>query len=399
MSRTALGFLAALEAFLTLAIGVGISLVPLTVMWAFQLDQGVGWDVFWRASADIWLAGHGVDFVITLDPNLAQALGLPGAEQPFLISIAALSFALFTLLMGLRIGRNSRESGARFIGPVAAIATFASLTVVVALSSIHASAMPTVWMAVTFPTAIFALGVFIGSRGEVGHSGGQAERVQQRVIVWAEGLSATRREVIRTAVVGGTAAVGIVLAVSAVLFAVALFVNFPTVVSLYEGLQGGAGGGLILTAAQLMFMPNFILWVASWLIGPGFAIGVGSSVSPAGSTLGLLPSLPVLGALPTGASAWGFLGLLVPVAAGFAVAWLVRGKPTARVRAAMVGAVAVVGGLILGLLLWASGGAAGPGRLVQVGPDALLTSLVAACELALGFGLGMLARSRSQSSE
>lgn len=399
MSRTALGFLAALEAFLTLAIGIGISLVPLTVMWAFQLDQGVGWDVFWRASADIWLAGHGVDFVITLDPNLAQALGLPGAEQPFLISIAALSFALITLLMGLRIGRNSRESGARFIGPVAAIATFASLTVAVALSAIHASAMPTLWMAVTFPTAIFALGVFIGSRGEVGHSGGQAERVQQRVIVWAEGLSSTRREVIRTAVVGGTAAVGIVLAASAVLFAVALFVNFPTVVSLYEGLQGGAGGGLILTAAQLMFMPNFILWVASWLIGPGFAIGVGSSVSPAGSTLGLLPSLPVLGALPTGSSAWGFLGLLVPVAAGFAVAWLVHGNPTPRVRAAMVGAVAVVGGLILGLLLWASGGAAGPGRLVHVGPDVLLTSLVAACELGLGFGLGMLARSRSQSSE
>jgi hypothetical protein len=399
MSRTALGFLAALEAFLTLAIGIGISLVPLTVMWALQLDQGIGWDVFWRASADIWLAGHGVDFVITLDPSLAQALGLPGAEQPFLISIAALSFALFTVLMGVRIGRNSRESGARFIGPVAAIATFASLTVVVALSSIHASAMPTLWMAVTFPTAIFALGVVIGSRGEVGHSGGQAERVQQRVIVWAEGLSATRREVIRTAVVGGTAAVGIVLAVSAVLFAVALFVNFPSVVRLYEGLQGGAGGGLILTAAQLMFMPNFILWVASWLIGPGFAIGVGSSVSPAGSTLGLLPSLPVLGALPAGSSAWGFLGLLVPVGAGFAVAWLVRGKPTAGVRVAMVGAVAVVGGLILGLLLWASGGAAGPGRLVQVGPDALLTALVAACELALGFGLGMLARSRSHPSE
>jgi hypothetical protein len=68
-------------------IGLGITLVPLSLMWAVQLDTGVGWDVFYRAATDIWLVGHGVDLTITLDPVLAANVALPGAEKPFLISL------------------------------------------------------------------------------------------------------------------------------------------------------------------------------------------------------------------------------------------------------------------------------------------------------------------------
>ena len=403
MNRTLIALLAALESLLAVGIGLGITLVPLSLMWAVQLDTGIGWDVFYRAAADIWLVGHGVDLTIILDPVLAAAVNLPGADQPFMISIAPLFFTVLTILLGVRLGRKSLESGARFVGPVAAISTFGGLTVLIALSSINANAMPVMWMALSFPTIIFGLGLFIGARGEIGHSGGRAERVQQKVMGWAFGLPVQVRAVLASSLKGGLAASAIVVGVSAVVLAVLMIANFSTILGLYEGLQGGGGGSLILTAAQLMFMPNFVMWVASWFVGTGFALGTGSSVSPVGTDLGLVPALPILGAMPTADLAFGFLGILLPIAAGFVAAWFIR---PSLVRALgsdqalrwfifTVLGLAIMGGATIGLLSWASGGAAGPGRLVDVGPNALRTGGVAAVEFLIASALGMYAASRS----
>ena len=403
MNRTLIALLAALESLLAVGIGLGITLVPLSLMWAVQLDSGVGWDVFYRAAADIWLVGHGVDLTVTLDPVLAANVALPGAEKPFLISIAPLFFSLLTILLGVRLGRKSLESGARFIGPVAAISTFGGLTVLIALSSINANAMPTVWMALSFPTAIFGLGLFIGARGEIGHSGGRAERVQQKVTAWAFGLPAQVRAVLASSLRGGLAAAAMVVGISAVVLSVLIIANFSTILGLYEGLQGGGGGSLILTAAQLMFMPNFVMWVASWFVGTGFAIGTGSSISPVGTDVGLLPALPILGAMPTADLAFGFLGILVPVAAGFIAAFFIHpglvrslgSDVSFRWLLFTVLGIALVGGALIGFMAWASGGAAGPGRLVDVGPNALRTGGVAAVEFLIAASLGMYAGSRS----
>ena len=49
------------------------------------------------------------------------------------------------------------------------------------------------------------------------------------------------------------------------MLAVLVLVNFPRVVALYEGLQAGPGGGFALTLAQIMLVPNFVIWVMSWL--------------------------------------------------------------------------------------------------------------------------------------
>jgi ammonia channel protein AmtB len=54
----------------------------------------------------------------------------------------------------------------------------------------------------------------------------------------------------------------------------------------------------------------------------------------------------------------------------------------------------VVGGLVFGFLAAASGGAAGPGRLAEVGPDPVAVGLVAALELAVGIGIGLAAATR-----
>ncbi|MEY4997206.1 MAG: hypothetical protein RLY59_610 [Actinomycetota bacterium] len=250
MNRTLIALLAALEAFIALAIGVGISLVPLSLMWAVQFDSGVSWDVFYRASADIWLVGHGVDLKMTLDPVLAAAVNLPGGDKPFLISIAPLSFSLLTILLGVRLGRKSFESGARFVGPLSAVATFGFFTILIALSAVHVNATPVMWMAVSFPTAIFALGVFIGARGEVGHSGGRAERVQQKVVGWATGLSSQVKAVLSASLRGGLITAALVIGASAVALSILIIANFASILGIYEGLQGGGGGSLILTAAR-----------------------------------------------------------------------------------------------------------------------------------------------------
>jgi hypothetical protein len=404
VNRTLISLLAALEAFIAVAIGIGISLVPLTLMWAAQPDLEIGWDVYWRASADIWLVGHGVDLTMTLSPELAAAVALPGAEIPFLVSIAPLSFALVTALYGVRLGRKSVESGARFIGPLAAVITFGVLTIAIALSAVNASVMPTAWMAFSFPTAIFALGVFIGARGEIGHVGGATEKVQRKVKDLAGQISDQLRIVLATALRGGLIVVAAIVGFSAVALAVLVIANFSTILGIYQGLQGGGGGSLVVTAAQLMFMPNFVLWVAAWFIGAGFAIGAGSLVSPLGADLGLVPALPILGAIPPGQPAIGLFAIVIPVVIAFATAFFLRPRlirsigvaHELRWSAATVAGMALVAGIVMAFLSWASSGAAGPGRLADVGPNPWITGGLIAAECLVAGALGMWASSQTR---
>src|SRR5690606_30762586 len=133
--------------------------------------------------------------------------------------------------------------------------------------------------------------------------------------------------------------------------------------------------GIAVTVGQLAFLPNLVIFAASWLVGPGFAIGAGSSVSPIATQLGPLPAVPFFGALPSGDLAFGFVGLLVPVLAGFLVAAILRPRlveslDVDRPLLWLIGtgaAAGVVAGLLLGGLAAVASGAAGPGRLGEVG--------------------------------
>jgi hypothetical protein len=197
---------------------------------------------------------------------------------------------------------------------------------------------------------------------------------------------------------GGAGAAAFVMLAASVVAAIAIAVSYGRVITLYQGLHTEVLGGAVVTLGQLAFVPNAVIWVASWLIGPGFAIGTGSSVSALGTALGPLPAIPLLGAIPSGSLAFGFIGLLVPVVAGFlagaisgpTLRWQVSGAPLLTSGLA----IGVVGGLILGLLAWASGGAAGPGRLAQVGPDPWAVGGIAALELGLAASLGLFASLR-----
>ncbi|SMH31499.1 hypothetical protein SAMN06295885_0596 [Rathayibacter oskolensis] len=396
MNRITVALLAAFDAALSALIGIAISLVPLTVLWAVQYDTAVDWGVFWRVAADAWLLGHGADLQAALAPDSALALGLPGGTEAFAVTIAPLGFALLAVLLGARTGRRAQESPFRLIGFGVSIATYLLLAFLVTLSSSAPIASIDTVQGTLLPPLVFGLGVAIGA-GIHSAASGERDRLGELVRDAFERLPELARSLVLLSLRGGALATSAVVGAAAVLVAVLLVVNYSSVVALYEGLGAEALGGLALTLGQLALLPNLVVWAASWLVGPGFAIGAGSSVGPAGTLLGPIPSLPVLAALPQGDLSFGFLGLLVPLLAGFAAGWRLRravidaldGRSLLRWGAAAAGGIGLAGGLVLGLLAWFSAGAAGPGHLAQVGPDPLLVWAVAALEIAVAAGIGL----------
>jgi hypothetical protein len=389
MNRQLTALFAAFEALLVVAIGVAIPLVPLTLMWGFQYGLGIEWTAFWRASADIWLIGHGVDVTFALDPAAAAALGLTGADQPFTVTLAALGFALLTALLGVRAGRRVAETRYRVMGELVSLATFALASFGVAFSAVHDFARPSLVQGAILPTLVFAVGMAIGVTRTRSVDDDSGSSIRDWIADWP-----TRtRVVVGNALRAGAASAAAVVGMAAIVTGVAIAFSYARIISLYESLHGEVLGGITVTLGQLAFLPDLVVWTASWLVGPGFAIGAGSTVSPLATTLGPLPAIPVLGAIPASSSLFGFLGLLVPVVAGFLVGAVVgtrvRGTLTGGAVALVAVGGGVVGGVILGLLCWFASGTAGPGRLAVVGPSPWAVGGWAALELTVALLLGL----------
>lgn len=399
MRRTTIALLAGLEASVAALIGLGIALVPLMLLWAVHFGLAVDATLFLRAAADAWLLGHGVDLVLQLAPVTAEQTGLPGAGDPFPITIALLGFALISVAFARRIGRRSAAEGHSFTGGIAAVSVYAVVGFALASLAGIDGARSSLWQAALLPAFVMAVGVVIGAVVEslrddplTDAAGGF---VRRRVAELPPVLVDTARIMVR---IGAGAAFGL-LAVAGVLVAALITVDYATIAGLYQSLGSGIDGGIALTVAELSLIPNLVIWGASWLLGPGFAIGAGSSVAPTGTLLGPVPGIPLLGALPSETQPFGAIWLVVPVLLGFLGAWLVGTTWSARggrddVRTAWwfpaligVGSGAVAG-LVLGLLAWWSGGAVGPGRLAEVGPDPWAVAGVAALTIGIGAIVG-----------
>lgn len=165
------------------------------------------------------------------------------------------------------------------------------------------------------------------------------------------------------------------LAVSLLALAASLAADFSTAANVMSQLHTDAGASALYTLLSAGVLPNAALFAGSYLLGPGFAVGTGTLVSPSAVTLGPLPMFPLLAALPDAGTtpAWApWLVLLAPLAAALGVARAQRRFPTPRWEEGAVRGLAggVCAGLLLGLLAGLSGGAVGPGRMADVGPFA-----------------------------
>ncbi|MGO1974042.1 MAG: cell division protein PerM, partial [Propionibacteriaceae bacterium] len=189
---------------------------------------------------------------------------------------------------------------------------------------------------------------------------------------------------------------GVMALVGAGVLATSIAVRADRVTGLAEGLAPGIAGGLVLFLAQLVFLPNLIAWSAAWSLGSGFTIGDGSVVSPGDTDLGLVPGIPILGALPPeGAGGWIDLAWLgAGVAAGAVAAVLVmRGRPRARFdETCLVGGLAgVLSGLLFTGLAALTRGDLGTGRLTELGPRLLESGVMAVTLMGLsGMVVGLV---------
>ncbi|MFC5945384.1 DUF6350 family protein, partial [Micromonospora harpali] len=85
------------------------------------------------------------------------------------------------------------------------------------------------------------------------------------------------------------------------------------------GVAGQAG----ITLVSLAYAPNATIWSVSYLLGPGFAVGVDTAVRTSEVSVGALPAVPLLAGLPSGpVDGYGAGLLAVPVLAGMAAWWL-----------------------------------------------------------------------------
>jgi hypothetical protein len=193
----------------------------------------------------------------------------------------------------------------------------------------------------------------------------------------------------RSVIMGMLAALAVLIAFGAVLCAASLATHLSAYKAAVSSLSPGLGGAGLLLLAGLCYVPNSVFWAIAYMLGPGFAFGAGTAVSPSGSALGAVPAFPMLAAMPVGPKAafpaWlGFFVLVMPYLAG-ALAGLmtIRIAPTPLLEAAplwglLTGSLA---GVVIGVGAKFSGGPLGSGRLSAVGPAGAEVGLVAILEV------------------
>ncbi|WP_232822010.1 cell division protein PerM, partial [Desertihabitans aurantiacus] len=203
-------------------------------------------------------------------------------------------------------------------------------------------------------------------------------------------------------------AVGAGVAVMGLVSTAVLVVSVVQHLEQVRALSGGAApqpvSAVVLVLAQLAYLPNLVLWAMSYLLGAGFTVATDSVVSPMVTELGLLPGIPVLGALPAeGVGSWtSCLWLLAGVAAGAVTAVvLLRGLRPLRFDAACLvgGLAAALTGLVLTVAGAASRGSLGSGRLTGLGPRltelaVMSVTVLGIAGLVTGFVYGLLVRRR-----
>jgi hypothetical protein len=196
----------------------------------------------------------------------------------------------------------------------------------------------------------------------------------------------------RSLIAAVAGSVAVLAAAGALLAGTALAAHLHVAGSLQDSLGAGWIGTALLVLLQIAYVPNAVVWAIAFTLGPGFAVGVGTSVAPTGASLGPLPAFPLLAALPPGVHpsmpAWlAPVVLALPYVAGGVGGWLlIRTAPTLSLEAAPLWGMAtgVGAGALLGLLAVFSGGPLGAGRLAAVGPSGWQVAAVGCLELGIG---------------
>ncbi|WP_062076854.1 cell division protein PerM [Demequina globuliformis] len=182
----------------------------------------------------------------------------------------------------------------------------------------------------------------------------------------------------------GTATMALVVCAASVAAVVTVVMHGGQMAQWATGLGVDAIGGIVLAIAQLAYAPAFIVWMLSYLAGPGFAVGEGTSFSPGVAQADALPQIPLLAALPDATATWlVWLPALLAVLAGVARVMTRRRAALTWEDAASDGVALAVAAVVTGGLAAMASGAMGPGVLASTGPAIVpVTASVIALTLA-----------------
>jgi hypothetical protein len=386
-------FIAAIEAAILVAVSLGVVLVPLSLVWLLENNPDVDWLVAFRAAADFWLLSHGTGLVV---PE-GEILGL--LVPAFVVTLVPLGMTIWLARSFYNAGKRFLAARSLWPGWLGGSLVYGVAALGISTAAYDSAIYPVAWQGVFFPTILFLTFQILGSvfgqpdeifEGDVLDQSPERDRIRGALNSLRLKLHWSIRSIMGPAFRAGTAITVMLLAVSAFTLAVLIAISWIDITRLYESVQVSILGAVVLTIGQLALIPNLVIFGAAWFTGVGFSIGAGSLISPLGSQVGPLPTIPVLGALPVGGLEFGMISIVVVLLAAFIATLAIRKSAdeirfefaTAWTAAISLGlSIALVTSLQMALLATIASGSAGPGRLVQVGVSPWLLALVVFVEV------------------
>ncbi|NUP73273.1 MAG: hypothetical protein HOQ07_01265, partial [Sinomonas sp.] len=311
----------AVEALQAVVISAAAALLPIVAVWLTGGFGPLDPEQVVRLGGQAWLLAHGVPL------RLSGAGLMPdggAAPTSTVLSLVPLGFALVPFLLSWRAGRRlARASYAdtlwQAILGAAGMYALAGFATAFVCSTPDVSA--SVGLAASIPLIPVVLGLVVGARRE---AGSWARLIGVDAVDWISRTGQYSRwagsylwAVIRAGFVAAVA----VFALASALLAIDLAVRWADVVTVYEALGAGGVGGAALTAAQLGYVPNLVVWTIGWASGAGVVLGSGSTAGALSTAAGPLPPIPVLAAIPTSSTTLAAAALVLPVLAGVLGGW------------------------------------------------------------------------------
>ncbi|GAA3764332.1 hypothetical protein GCM10022240_15790 [Microbacterium kribbense] len=393
MHRLLVALLAAFDALIVAAVGVAVVLAPLTLLWVL----GIGapdWSALWPATGAVWQLGHLVPQAVHLPVEYLTVAGIPDGAAAFTLSVAPLALAGFTAIRAAQSGARAGRSGGWLTGVLSGTAVFAVIGAVIALTTRNTVVVSPLWQAILFPALVFAVPALIAAVACAWH---EDTGILRPLREYLHDLPGGWPEVPALALRGGAIALTGLVAAGSLAVVVALLLRGGEVVALYQAGNLDGIGVIVVSLGQLAYLPTLVVWGIGFVAGPGFSVGVGTAVSPAGTQLGVVPGVPILGALPASTSPWLLVIVLLPIAAGAVAGWVLRqrmselvGSQEYGVRSAVAVAVAACSAGGAALLAWLAGGSMGPDRLAEAGPHPGPVALAVGIEVLIGAAILLL---------
>jgi hypothetical protein len=343
-------------------LGLGVLTAVVLLLWIASPfpDSGLGGAL--HTGAGLWLLAQGADLVRT---GTLSGTAAPIGVTPLLLT-ALPGWLLHRAAASAVRTDDGEPPDAPGVRTVAATAGWllAGYLAVASGAVAYAATGP---LPVDLPTALLYVPLFGAAVTAAGVWAGCGRPSLARSVPYGADVAVALR--------AAGMAVGVVLGGGALLGAASLTWHAGTVGRTFAQLSGPMAGRVAVLLLALALVPNLAVWGAAYALGPGFTVGAGSTVWPAGASgYPPLPGFPLLAALPGEGSGGlpGRFALGLPLAAGALVAWYV-GRRTAsdaglRRTALVASGAAFACGLAFAGLAAASGGPLGTAALAEFGP-------------------------------